>query len=309
MKDSRGVYLRRPAELLLEDGELVVRCLLSEHRERYALAALFMLWIKHPRVLIPLDVRDALLEQGVFMFRQYDGQLPFEVLFPRLRDDRSRMVLSQTRATLPMRKNLRAQVVTAMLKNQREVLRTLGLLTPESERWYNERVKQGLLLSPEGCHEHYLGLFDMGLVRDVQQPEVYFELGREVLRVMMKERLFHCGLEPSLGWYGEVGAQPERLYETLCYPFYPIMDWLVYQSFRYRSFLVLDTDRFAEVLLEVLPCSFPVVRNRYFTNGVGSGGLVPEEVTLQEAVQRLTERVCGCYGGDLRVLEFAEVVF
>jgi CRISP-associated protein Cas1 len=211
-----------------------------------------------------------------------------------LHDGRSRMIANQTQASLPLRKNLQAQVVVAMLKNQREVLRSFGLLDGKQERVFRERLKEPGDFSPESCHVYYRRLFVPSFPVGVEQPERYFDLAHEVLRVMMKERLYSCGLEPSLGWFGPAELEPERLYGVLSYPFYPIMDWLVYEAFRYHKFLALDEDRFAEVLLDVLPCVFPVK----------SG-----ELSLKVAIEVLTERICFCYDGEARQLVFPEIFF
>jgi len=199
---KRTLYFGNPAYLSVELSQLVIKKPDTLDKILIPIEDIGILILDHQRITITHEVIRRLQENKAAIISCDKQHMPQSLLLPLEGNyTQSEVQRFQIEASIPLKKQLWQQTVTAKIKNQKLLLYKLGLDYKRLEV-LEQRVNSGDTTNVEGQAAAYYWshLFeDFNRDRYGSYPNNLLNYGYAILRSMMARALTSSGLLPTLG--------------------------------------------------------------------------------------------------------------
>ncbi len=200
----------------------------------------------------------------------------------------------QLESSLPLRKNLWQQTITAKIKNQAALLETFGVETANLRLWAKE-VRSG---DPDNLEaraaayywEKYLSGFRRH--RYGEPPNNLLNYGYAILRAVVARALVASGMLPAVGIHHRNKYNPFCLADDIMEPFRPYVDKLV-----------MDISEEVDEIDELTPA----IKAKLLAVPVIDIVIDSQSSPLMVGVQRTTASLMKCFEGSTKKLLYPEM--
>ncbi|MEE0267953.1 MAG: type II CRISPR-associated endonuclease Cas1 [Bacteroidales bacterium] len=305
---KRTLCFTNPAYLSLKNSQLVIK--LSEVETNFSLPESFraetiktipiedigVVVLDNKRITITQGVLEALLENNCAVITCNDSHLPVGMHLPLVGNTtQTERMRFQIEASLPLKKQLWQQTISAKIQNQALVLRQMrGTEVRNMLKWASE-VKSGDSenLEARAAVYYWQNAFPMienfTRSREGVSPNNLLNYGYAILRAIVARALVSSGLLTTLGIHHRNKYNAYCLADDIMEPYRPYVDRLVMQLYdKYPNCEELTKELKAELL------QIPVL------DVVISGKKSP----LMIAVSTTTSSLQKCYSGELRKIVY-----
>lgn len=305
---KRTLCFTNPAYLSLKNSQLVIK--LPEVETNSSLPESFraetiktipiedigVVVLDNKRITITQGVLEALLENNCAVITCNDSHLPVGMHLPLVGNTtQTERMRFQIEASLPLKKQLWQQTISAKIQNQAAVLKQMrGTEVRNMLKWASE-VKSGDSenLEARAAVYYWQNAFPMienfTRSREGVSPNNLLNYGYAILRAIVARALVSSGLLTTLGIHHRNKYNAYCLADDIMEPYRPYVDRLVMQLYdKYPNCEELTKELKAELL------QIPVL------DVVISGKKSP----LMIAVSTTTSSLQKCYSGELRKIVY-----
>lgn len=305
---KRTLCFTNPAYLSLKNSQLVIK--LPEVETNSSLPESFraetiktipiedigVVVLDNKRITITQGVLEALLENNCAVITCNESHLPVGMHLPLVGNTtQTERMRFQIEASLPLKKQLWQQTISAKIQNQASVLKQIrGTEVRNMLKWASE-VKSGDSenLEARAAVYYWQNAFPMienfTRSREGVSPNNLLNYGYAILRAIVARALVSSGLLTTLGIHHRNKYNPFCLADDIMEPYRPYVDRLVMQLYdKYPNCEELTKELKAELL------QIPVL------DVVISGKKSP----LMIAVSTTTSSLQKCYSGELRKIVY-----
>jgi CRISPR-associated protein Cas1 len=305
---KRTLCFTNPAYLSLKNSQLVIK--LPEVETNSSLPESFraetiktipiedigVVVLDNKRITIMQGVLEALLENNCAVITCNESHLPVGMHLPLVGNTtQTERMRFQIEASLPLKKQLWQQTISAKIQNQALVLRQMrGTEVRNMLKWASE-VKSGDSenLEARAAVYYWQNAFPMienfTRSREGVSPNNFLNYGYAILRAIVARALVSSGLLTTLGIHHRNKYNAYCLADDIMEPYRPYVDRLVMQLYdKYPNCEELTKELKAELL------QIPVL------DVVISGKKSP----LMIAVSTTTSSLQKCYSGELRKIVY-----
>jgi CRISPR-associated protein Cas1 len=254
--------------------------------------------IDHQQITLTSTLITKLLENNVALITCNAQHMPTGLMLNldghTLQSDKFK---AQIEATVPLKKQLWQQTVSAKIANQGLVLKKYG-----KEYKYLEKLAAEVKSGDTGNEEAQAAAFywkrifdleDFRRAREGSPPNNYLNYGYAILRAMIARALVGSGLLPTLGIFHRNQYNAYCLADDIMEPYRPVVDILVCEVIKNHG---LQAD---------LP---KPVKQDMMTLGSMDVIIDGQKSPLQNAVAKTTASLAKCYEGKIRKLACPEIV-
>ena len=205
---------------------------------------------------------------------------------------------AQLEASLPLKKQLWQQTITAKITNQADMLESKGTGAKNLRNWAME-VKSGDADNHEAMAAvfYWKNLFDIfpdfKRERFGEAPNNLLNYGYAVLRAIVARNLVGSGLLPTLGIFHKNQYNAYCLADDIMEPYRPLVDKVVWNIVRQNGRYLEMTPSMKKDLLNI--ASMDVIING-------------EKSPLMVAVQKTTASLVKCFEGKQRKIAYPDFV-
>ena len=226
----RNLYIAHPARISCRSAQLLI-CTDCEHS--VPLEDIAAVMVEDRQTSITAAALSMLAQSGISVYFCDEKHTPCGVLLPFLQHSRQTGMLSaQTALSLPAKKRLWQQIVTAKIRNQAECLSLCG--KGDAAGWLYSRsnaVNSGDSENMEAVAAAYYfpALFGADFVRgnEADARNSALNYGYAILRGAIARALTAYGFLPSLGLHHCSELNAFNLADDLIEPFRPVVDLFV----------------------------------------------------------------------------------
>ena len=306
---KRTLAFTNPARLNLRAGQLVVTLPevedndgLPSHIKNDAVRTIpiediGVVVLDHPRITITTGVMEALLENGTAVVTCDSRSLPTGLLLPlsgnTVQNERFR---AQLEASLPLRKQLWAQTVSAKILGQAAVLEVQQAEAGCMMAWAKD-VRSG---DPDNLEARAAAYYwrhvfpdipDFVRDREGASPNNFLNYGYAILRAVVARALVSSGMLPTLGIHHHNRYNAYCLADDIMEPYRPYVDRLVIQVMAKHG-CVEELTREVKYDLLGIPTLDVVIGGR--------------RSPLMVAVSQTTASLYRCFAGEQRRIDYPE---
>ncbi|ANH83087.1 subtype II CRISPR-associated endonuclease Cas1 [Niabella ginsenosidivorans] len=290
---KRTLYFGNPAYLKTKNEQLLVELADTGEVKTAAIEDIGVLILDHQQITITHSVIAKLLANNVALITCDDIHLPTGLMLNldghTLQSQRFQL---QVDASVPLKKQLWQQTVTAKITNQANLLAQYRI---PNKTLLNlaARVKSG---DSDNCEAQAAGYYWKNVFplfpgfkrfREGEPPNNLLNYGYAVLRAIVARNLVGSGLLPTLGIFHRNQYNAYCLADDIMEPYRPYVDKVVYDIIRGNGKFLELTPSMKQQLLGI-PAMDVVI----------DGGKSP----LMNAVQRTTASLAKCFEGNSRKL-------
>lgn len=305
---KRTLCFTNPAYLSLKNSQLVIK--LPEVETNFSLPESFraetiktipiedigVVVLDNKRITITQGVLEALLENNCAVITCNDSHLPVGMHLPLVGNTtQTERMRYQIEASLPLKKQLWQQTISAKIQNQALVLRQMRETEVRNMLKWASEVKSGDSenLEARAAVYYWQNAFPMienfTRSREGVSPNNLLNYGYAILRAIVARALVSSGLLTTLGIHHRNKYNAYCLADDIMEPYRPYVDRLVMQLYdKYPNCEELTKELKAELL------QIPVL------DVVISGKKSP----LMIAVSTTTSSLQKCYSGELRKIVY-----
>ncbi len=301
---KRTLCFTNPAYLSLKNNQLVIKLpevetnsslpedFKSEATKTIPIEDIGIVVLDNKRITITQGVMEALLENNAAIVTCNESHLPIGMHLPLVGNTtQTERMRYQIEASLPLKKQLWQQTISAKIQNQAAVLKQMrGTEVRNMLKWASE-VKSGDSenLEARAAVYYWQNAFPMienfTRSREGESPNNLLNYGYAILRAIVARALVSSGLLTTLGIHHRNKYNPFCLADDVMEPYRPYVDKLVMQlNDKYPDCEELTKELKAELL------SIPVL------DVVINGKRSP----LMIAVSTTTSSLQKCYAGEIR---------
>lgn len=301
---KRTLCFTNPAYLSLRNNQLVIKLpevetnsslpedFKSEATKTIPIEDIGIVVLDNKRITITQGVMEALLENNAAVITCNESHLPIGMHLPLVGNTtQTERMRYQIEASLPLKKQLWQQTISAKIQNQAAVLKQVrGTEVRNMLKWASE-VKSGDSenLEARAAVYYWQNAFPMienfTRSREGVSPNNLLNYGYAILRAIVARALVSSGLLTTLGIHHRNKYNPFCLADDVMEPYRPYVDKLVMQLYdKYPNCEELTKELKAELL------SIPVL------DVVINGKRSP----LMIAVSTTTSSLQKCYAGEIR---------
>jgi CRISPR-associated protein Cas1 len=301
---KRTLCFTNPAYLSLKNNQLVIKLpevetnsslpedFKSEATKTIPIEDIGIVVLDNKRITITQGVMEALLENNAAIVTCNESHLPIGMHLPLVGNTtQTERMRYQIEASLPLKKQLWQQTISAKIQNQAAVLKQVrGTEVRNMLKWASE-VKSGDSenLEARAAVYYWQNAFPMienfTRSREGVSPNNLLNYGYAILRAIVARALVSSGLLTTLGIHHRNKYNPFCLADDVMEPYRPYIDKLVMQLYdKYPDCEELTKELKAELL------SIPVL------DVVINGKRSP----LMIAVSTTTTSLQKCYAGEIR---------
>ncbi len=296
---KRTLYFGNPAYLKTKNEQLVFESVEDGGLKTLPIEDIGVLIMDHQQITITQALIAKLLENNVALITCDSGHHPTGLM---LNLDghtlQSRKFAAQVDATVPLKKQLWQQTVSAKIDNQACMLEGIQVGAKNLRNWAQE-VKSGDADNHEAVAAAYywkniFALFpDFKRDREGEPPNNLLNYGYAILRAVVARNLVASGLLPTLGIFHKNQYNAYCLADDIMEPYRPFVDKVVWTIVRmHGSFLELTPDMKKQLL--GIPAMDVIINS--------------EKSPLMVAVQKTTASLAKCYEGKARKIMYPEFV-
>lgn len=305
---KRTLCFTNPAYLSLKNNQLVIKLpevetnsslpedFKAEATKTIPIEDIGIVVLDNKRITITQGVMEALLENNAAVVTCNESHLPVGMHLPLVGNTtQTERMRFQIEASLPLKKQLWQQTISAKIQNQALVLRQMrGTEVRNMLKWASE-VKSGDSenLEARAAVYYWQNAFPMienfTRSREGVSPNNFLNYGYAILRAIVARALVSSGLLTTLGIHHRNKYNAYCLADDIMEPYRPYVDRLVMQLYdKYPNCEELTKELKAELL------QIPVL------DVVISGKKSP----LMIAVSTTTSSLQKCYSGELRKIVY-----
>src|SRR5690606_503955 len=294
---KKTLVFTNPCYLSLQNSQLVITNTEKEVRT-VPIEDIGVLVLEHQQITITHGVMAALIQNNAAVITCDQSHMPIGLHLPldggHTQTERFRYQLG---ASLPLKKQLWQQTVSAKIWNQARVLEKIGFEVDNMYRWSKE-VRSG---DPENLEGRAAAFYWQSIFshkfqfyrnRGGDPPNNLLNYGYAVLRAVVARALVSSGLLPTLGIFHRNKYNAYCLADDIMEPYRPFVDWVVYrivdEGLAYQE---LDTT------LKLRLLQIPQV-NVYFDDMTSP---------LLVGVSRTTASLARCFEGSARKISYPEI--
>ena len=301
---KRTLCFTNPAYLSLKNNQLVIKLpevetnsslpkdFKSEATKTIPIEDIGIVVLDNKRITITQGVMEALLENNTAIVTCNESHLPIGMHLPLVGNTtQTERMRYQIEASLPLKKQLWQQTISAKIQNQAAVLKQMrGTEVRNMLKWASE-VKSGDSenLEARAAVYYWQNAFPMienfTRSREGVSPNNLLNYGYAILRAIVARALVSSGLLTTLGIHHRNKYNPFCLADDVMEPYRPYVDCLVMRLYdKYLDCEELTKELKAELL------SIPIL------DVVINGKRSP----LMIAVSTTTSSLQKCYAGEIR---------
>ncbi len=308
---KRTLCFTNPAYLSLKSQQLVIKLpevetnssllehFKSEATKTIPIEDIGIVVLDNKRITITQGVLEALLENNCAVITCNESHLPIGMHLPLVGNTtQTERMRYQIEASLPLKKQLWQQTISAKIQNQAAVLKQMrGTEVRNMQKWATE-VKSGDSdnLEARAAVYYWQNAFPMienfTREREGESPNNLLNYGYAILRAIVARALVSSGLLTTLGIHHRNKYNAFCLADDIMEPYRPYVDRLVMQLYdKYPDAQELTKELKTELL------SIPVLDVNI--NGKRS--------PLMVAVTTTTSSLQKCYAGELRKIIYPSI--
>ena len=237
---KRTLFFGNPAYLSTRNEQLVVNFPEKEKPEAtIPIEDLGYIVLENPQITITNGLLTKLVQNKTMVITCDKQHLPCSILQPIVgHTEQTERIRHQLNASLPLKKNLWQQTISAKIENQAAHLHHHGKNALKLKRWAGE-VKSGDAQNHEAIAAAYYfqNLFDIeGFSRNQSRsstggvpPNNLLNYGYAILRAVAARALVSSGMLPSVGIFHKNKYNAFCLADDVMEPYRPYVDNLVYE--------------------------------------------------------------------------------
>ena len=294
---KRTLYFGNPAYLNTNNEQLVIEMHDSGETKQVPIEDIGLLILDHQQITVTQALIAKLLANNTALITCDNTHHPTGLLLTLDGHTlQSQKHQAQLEATVPLKKQLWQQTVSAKINNQAAML---AFLREENKSLYNlaASVKSG---DPDNAEAQAAAYYwkkvfpDFLAFRRVRYgppPNNLLNYGYAILRALVARSLVASGLMPTLGIHHRNQYNAYCLADDIMEPYRPYVDYTVYQIVRNNGSSLEMSPSMKKALLEV-PAMDVVLEGK--------------KSPLMNAVQRTTASLAKCFEGSTRKILYPE---
>ena len=289
------LYFGNPCYLRKKQDQLLVEYPEQEKEARSVpIEDVGIVVLDHPRITITQALLTAVNENNAVIVNCDSRHLPFALMLPTAGNHAYTEKLKfQLLASLPLKKNLWQQTVTAKIRNQAALLEGWGADVQNMLYWARQ-VKSGDPENLEGrAAAFYWGSYLEGFTRRRfgEPPNNLLNYGYAILRAVVARSLVSSGMLPAVGIHHRNKYNPYCLADDVMEPFRPWVDQLVMN-------ICEETAEIDELT--------PALKRQLLAIPVLDIFIDKQKSPLMVGVQRTTASLMQCFEGTTRKILYPE---
>jgi CRISPR-associated protein Cas1 len=230
---TRSLLISSAVKLSVRNSQLIVSYLdKNEDDKQVPIEDIGYIVLEHQQSVVSMPALNALSDNNVAVIFCNRNHLPSSMLLNLdSHSTQSEKFRDQIAASLPLKKNIWQQIITAKIKNQSFILNKLGK-NGDMLRPLYMNVKSGDSDNKEGtaARLYWRELFGKSFVRDQDGADLnaLLNYGYAILRAAVARALMGAGLLPTLGVFHRNRYNAFPLADDMMEPFRPFVDEIVY---------------------------------------------------------------------------------
>lgn len=301
---KRTLYFGNPAYLSRRNAQLVINLPGAQGLDEKSglntipIKDIGIMILDHQQITITHSLISALVDNNTAIIHCNESHHPTGLMMPlcgnTLQTERFK---TQIDASLPLKKNLWQQTVSAKIINQAYLLKTTGIAVENMMYWAKE-VKSGDSENHEARAAAYYWqhFFPKTLQfrrsRTGEAPNQLLNYGYAILRAMIARSLVGSGLLPTLGIFHRNKYNAYCLADDIMEPYRPYVDRIIRQ-------IVVNGEDFTELSQSVKMQIFQVASADVFIN--------KERSPLMVGIQKTTASLAKCFEGKIKKIAYPEL--
>ena len=306
---KRTLYFGNPAYLSLKDEQLIIKfpeiekndtlpdTFKKENQKSVPIEDVGLVVLDHLQITITQGLLEKLLENNCAIITCDKSRMPVGLMLPlsgnTLQSERFR---EQIEASLPLKKQLWQQTISAKIENQAAVLKAHQKCETGNMFKWADQVRSG---DPENLEARAAAYYWANLLPDIHEftrkregipPNNLLNYGYAILRAIVARSLVGSGLLPTLGIHHHNRYNAYCLADDIMEPYRPFVDKLVLQIIDSKRYNIEELSK--ELKGELL--QIPVMDVQI------NGNRSP----LMVAVSTTTRSLYKCFSGESRKLVY-----
>ncbi len=252
-----------------------------------------ILILDHPQITITQGLLESLLNNNCSIVACSSKHLPLGLFLPlESNKEQSQRFREQIEASIPLKKKLWQQTVSAKILNQAILLNKLGVNADNMKKWSRD-VRSGDPDNFEGraAAFYWKNIFpkEIEFQRDRygSPPNNLLNYGYAILRATIARALVASGLLPTLGIHHHNKYNAYCLVDDIMEPYRPYVDDMI-------STFIRDGEDFTELTSSI--------KKQLLTIPVIDVWIEDQKRPLMIAAQRTTSSLAKCFAGEQRKL-------
>lgn len=294
---KRTLFFGNPAYLSTKNEQLHIRFLDGEKPDKLVpIEDLGMVVLENQQITITNALISKLVNNKVAIVSCNAQHLPEAIMLPlQGHTEQTERVRNQLNASLPLKKNLWQQTVSAKIKNQHELLKEKGKHSKRMEYLY-KNVNSGDTTNHEAqaAAIYWQALFDIPDFNRMQggiPPNNLLNYGYAILRAVIARALVSSGMLPGVGIWHRNKYNAYCLADDIMEPYRPYVDLVV-------SHIVENFDNYAEIDTELKKELLSIPALDVKIDG--------QKRPLFVAASRTTSSLYDCFAGISRKIVYPE---
>lgn len=288
---KRTLFFGNPAYLSTKNEQLVVSYPLDvQETKTLPIEDVGVIVLENQQITITNGLLEKLTSNNVALINCNQQHMPIGLLLPLDgHTEQSERFKYQINASIPLKKNLWQQTISAKITNQAGLLKERGIPMRKMELWAKE-VASGDALNHESQAAVYywnrlIEIEGFSRGRKGMPPNNLLNYGYAILRAITARALVSSGLLPTLGIFHRNKYNAYCLADDIMEPYRPYVDLIVTH--------IMDTyDSYEELTIEIKKQLLSIVSMDVQIDGRNSPLLV--------AMSRTTSSLAACFQGSSR---------
>ncbi|SNB34359.1 type II CRISPR-associated endonuclease Cas1 [Flavobacterium psychrophilum] len=288
---KRTLFFGNPAYLSTKNEQIVISYPNKEHETKtVAIEDIGVIVLENQQITITNGLLEKLTNNNVALINCDQYHLPIGLLMPlNGHTEQSERFKNQINASVPLKKNLWQQTISAKIMNQAGLLKEKGIPCRKMELWAKE-VTSGDALN----HESRAAVFYWQSLITVPNftrgqkgipPNNLLNYGYAILRAITARAIVSSGMLPTLGIFHRNKYNAYCLADDIMKPYRPYVDLIVCH--------IIDTeDSYDELTIEIKKQLLSIATIDVCIDGKNS--------PLMVAMSRTTHSLQECFAGAAR---------
>lgn len=296
---KRTLFFGNPAYLSTKNEQLLVTYPEKDKEPRTVpIEDIALIVMENQQITITNGLLEKLINRGVAVINCNQQHLPIGMLMPlNGHSEQSERFRIQMNASLPLKKNLWQQTITAKIRNQAALLQETGIGVENMLHWASS-VTSGDTQNHEARAAAYYwqNLFCFpGFTRQQKgiPPNNLLNYGYAILRGITARALVSSGMHPTLGIFHRNKYNAYCLADDIMEPYRPYVDLIVKE-------MVETEDNIEELTVPLKKQLLAAIAMDVYIDG--------KQSPLMVAMSRTTNSLYDCFSGVSRKILYPEYV-
>lgn len=296
---KRTLYFGNPAYLKTKDEQLVFQSEDSGELRSVPIEDIGVVILDHQQITVSQALIAKLLESNVAFITCDNRHHPTGMMLNLdCNSLQSKNFQAQIDASVPLKKQLWQQTISAKLDNQAAMLESVSIKAKQLREWAKQ-VKSGDSENHEGTGaafywKNIFPLFpDFKRQRDGQPPNNLLNYGYAILRAVIARGIVASGLLPTFGIFHRNQYNAYCLADDIMEPYRPFVDKVVWNIVRMNGNYLELTPNMKRELLNIPAMDVKIQGKRS---------------PLMVAVPQTTKSLANCFAGESRKIVYPEFV-